>query len=367
MNPIRRQYYTHHEMAMILNDFHVTYVTDDANYIREFSAQPDFQILRSRAIARTFAIDYGKLAYFEGMHKVLKEKKPNVIINYEIFTFLSFQTELAKDKYNFKHVITCDETVSASIATWGKFIPTRFFAKVVGHKADLFIAHTKKAANALVNSGVDKQRIVQIYPGIFPIDFNKYRLNSFSNYFKITYIGAIRENKGVKTLLKAFSHPDLTSIPNLQLIIAGSGPLHHVVEEYSKNDNRIVYEGRVSDERKKQLLASSDIFVYPSEDINLFGTVRWEEQTAISVMEAMMAGLPVIGTDSGSLPEIVGCNELVIPQRSPDKLAAKIVELYKDKRKREEISKYNLKRSREIFDIGVYANKVNECLTELLA
>lgn len=71
-----------------------------------------------------------------------------------------------------------------------------------------------------------------------------------------------------------------------------------------------------------QLFADADLFVFPSMGDCL----------PLAIMEALSAGLPVIATDVGAVPEAVvdGHTGLIVPQNDPDALAAAIVRLVDD-------------------------------------
>ena len=70
------------------------------------------------------------------------------------------------------------------------------------------------------------------------------------------------------------------------------------------------------------LLAALDIFVLPSHS----------EGVSLALLEAMAAGLPVIATAVGGLPEVVtdGVNGLLIPPQDPEALAQALARLLDD-------------------------------------
>ena len=62
------------------------------------------------------------------------------------------------------------------------------------------------------------------------------------------------------------------------------------------------------------LHAAARVFVHPSR----------EEGMGQAVVEAMLAGLPVVATDAGGLPEVVGDTGIIVPREDPAALAAGI-------------------------------------------
>lgn len=90
----------------------------------------------------------------------------------------------------------------------------------------------------------------------------------------------------------------------------------------------------------------ADIAVVPS---------LWEEPFGLTVVEAMAAGLPLITTRSGGIPEICeGVATIVERDNIIDNLAAAILDLYHNPVKRKQMSAASLERSK-MFDKESYA------------
>jgi glycosyltransferase involved in cell wall biosynthesis len=107
-----------------------------------------------------------------------------------------------------------------------------------------------------------------------------------------------------------------------------------------------------------ELLSQADIFVL-SSDYEGFGLV---------VAEAMAAGLPVIATAIGGIPEILegGRAGILVPPKDVDALAKAIVELARDEKKRAELSDYGRKLVAERFDIRRTVREYEKLYLELL-
>ena len=81
----------------------------------------------------------------------------------------------------------------------------------------------------------------------------------------------------------------------------------------------------------------------------------WDEPFGLTVVEAMAAGLPLITTRSGGIPEICeGVATIVERENIVDNLANAILDLYQHPEKREAMSKASLERSK-LFDKETYA------------
>jgi glycosyltransferase involved in cell wall biosynthesis len=135
-----------------------------------------------------------------------------------------------------------------------------------------------------------------------------------------------RVEKAYPVLLEAASQV-LARQRDVQFISVGQGPLeaevHGLHERLGLGDGfRLL--GRRSD--VPRLLRAADLFVLSSD---------WEG-LPVAVMEAMAAGLPVVATAVGGLPDVIvdGVNGRLVPPRQPDALAAAVGEVASNARLR---------------------------------
>lgn len=137
--------------------------------------------------------------------------------------------------------------------------------------------------------------------------------------------------KGLDILLEAVRLLVQTR-PDLRLKVAGRGKdLERLVERtYSLNiRENVEVIGAVNEAERDELFSSARLLVMPSR-FEGFGMVA---------AEAMAAGIPVIASDAGSLPEVIDApagGELV-PSEDPHALAQRIAELLDDPRRRREL------------------------------
>jgi glycosyltransferase involved in cell wall biosynthesis len=131
----------------------------------------------------------------------------------------------------------------------------------------------------------------------------------------LTFVGRLAPQKDPLCLLEAVRGLSLGS-----LLMIGEGPLRREIHERIR---RHALAGRVTlmDPRPDipDVLAASDIFVLPS---------RWEG-LPLAIIEAMMAGLPVVATRVGGVPELVedGVTGFLVPPGDPKALAAALERL----------------------------------------
>ncbi len=107
------------------------------------------------------------------------------------------------------------------------------------------------------------------------------------------YLGRLSEEKGIATLIQAFS-----KLQNRQaeLLVVGDGPIRKELEYDARNNHRIRFAGYLSGRSLLEAIRNSLAVVVPSE---------WYENAPISILEAMAYGKPVIGATVGGIPEMI--------------------------------------------------------------
>ncbi|MFC1646051.1 glycosyltransferase family 4 protein [Candidatus Omnitrophota bacterium] len=111
--------------------------------------------------------------------------------------------------------------------------------------------------------------------------------------FNIFYIGTLRSHKGVDVLIHAFKK---INWPNLKLHIVGDGADRSNLERLAKDDKRIIFHGKFSHQNTQEFYKKADILIVPS---------IWYDVRPNVIPEAFRAGVPVIGSDIGGIPESI--------------------------------------------------------------
>lgn len=113
--------------------------------------------------------------------------------------------------------------------------------------------------------------------------------SSKGDYF--LYFGRLSAEKGIKTLVSAFSNDK-----GYRLKIAGNGPLREFVEEAAGASANIEYVGFRKGEDLANLIRESSFVILPSECY---------ENNPLTIVEAYSFGKPVIGADTGGIKELI--------------------------------------------------------------
>jgi glycosyltransferase involved in cell wall biosynthesis len=105
----------------------------------------------------------------------------------------------------------------------------------------------------------------------------------------LLYVGRLSHEKQLQDL-----RPVLDNLPNARLVLVGDGPYRSELESIFAG-TKTKFMGYMRGEALSQVYASADIFAFPSA-LETFGLV---------VVEAMAAGLPVVASQVGGIPDVV--------------------------------------------------------------
>jgi glycosyltransferase involved in cell wall biosynthesis len=181
-------------------------------------------------------------------------------------------------------------------------------------RADAVIVLTERAAAALRSDGVDPGRIRTIPSGFEPSLFGSAstRGGTPRTRLRIGYVGRLAPQKRADLLVRAFGRMQRPA----ELVVVGDGPERARVRHLARTSpaaERITMTGFVPHSDVPAVLSSLDVLVLPS---------AYEEMGSVLV-EAMVAGLPVVASDVGGIPEVVRDGEtgLLVPPGDVDRLA----------------------------------------------
>ena len=115
----------------------------------------------------------------------------------------------------------------------------------------------------------------------------------------LLFLGRLGERKGIYDLVEAVAKARL-NFPDVQLLCGGDGDLDGIAKRIEEMgiSRSVRILGWVTGEEKQRLLAEAAVYVLPS----------YNEGLPMSVLEAMAAGLPVITTTVGGIPDAVQDN-----------------------------------------------------------
>ncbi len=148
------------------------------------------------------------------------------------------------------------------------------------------------------------------------------------------FVGSLEPRKNLPALINAWAKIQ-RGFPDVALVIAGAtGNVFRAVKLPHENSN-LYFAGHV-DEALPSLYANAEFFVLPSLD----------EGFGLPALEAMACGTPVIVSNGGALPEVVGDAGLIFDLSQPDTLAQSMQECLTDKNLRASLIEKGLARAK---------------------
>ncbi len=166
----------------------------------------------------------------------------------------------------------------------------------------IFLVNSKFTKSLLEKAGINSNRIITKYYGV-PIPEQKH-LHKKKENLNILHLGRLIDCKSPDRTIKAFEIAKRKGLDG-KLIIAGDGPLRttcELLKAQSTFSNSILILGEVNLEKAQSLILNSDIFTQH----NIKGEISNQtESLGVSILEAMAAGLPVVGTNNGGVMETV--------------------------------------------------------------
>lgn len=179
------------------------------------------------------------------------------------------------------------------------------------------IEYNKKVKVIPMGVYVDKYRKKQITHPLSKKEFN------------ILFLGRIVEKKGLIYAIEALRE---ISDLNIKLHVCGDGPLKQElelkVEEY-KLSNKIIFHGRISENKKISYFRTADVLLVPSIETKEGD----KEGLPVVILEALAANLPIIATDVGGIKDAVidGYTGFLIKEKSKEDIKRSIFNIYENK------------------------------------
>jgi glycosyltransferase involved in cell wall biosynthesis len=181
---------------------------------------------------------------------------------------------------------------------------------------------------------------------------------------RLLYAGQLVEHKGVHTLLAALALLGPEHARSVRVSIAGritaGDPYHERLRALAAalgGDCVVDFLGHVPAEEMPAVLRSHDVLVFPSV---------YEEPFSIVVLEAMAAGLCVVGTTTGGSAEIFrdGENSLTFPARDAEALASQLRRVVGDQELRRRLAAAGMRQVQEQYSHSAKVDEVEALLHE---
>lgn len=191
------------------------------------------------------------------------------------------------------------------------------------------------------------ERIFAVHAGIKPGQVSPDRKTK-DGPVRVLFLSNLIESKGIWTALDAVGHVPRTT-PDIRFLFAGAWERPEDEDKAlsrlraSGSEARVTFLGTVRGQQKVELLGSCDILIFPTHHyFETFGMVN---------LEAMEAGIPIITTSRGAIPELVtdGVNGCIVPEKDPEALAERIAHLAEHPELRRRMGETNREKFRRAY------------------
>ena len=278
--------------------------------------------------------------FYPGLRKQIRRFRPDIVhIDEEPYNVVTAHATMLARQVKAKVAFFAFQNINRRYPP-----PFSFIERYCYSRAAVGIAGNQDAADVLRQKGFQKP--IEVIPQ-FGVDPTIYRPVSRTSDWKhvptIGYIGRIVPEKGLDTLIEAVAR-----VPNRpHVLIVGSGShrqeLQHLAERLGVRD-RVQFRSAIPPEQVPRMMADFDALVLPS-----LTRPNWKEQFGRVLIEAMSCEVPVIGSDSGEIPNVIGDSGLVFAEGNVDELAGHIRNVLEDASYRRSLGVAGRKRVLENF------------------
>jgi glycosyltransferase involved in cell wall biosynthesis len=213
--------------------------------------------------------------------------------------------------------------------------------RAVFRAVDRFLAPSRYAVGQLARLGVPAERLEPL-PHYLPDEAFAERSRAGEGSYALM-AARLSVEKGIDTAIEAVAR---AGVP---LYVAGEGPAFgELAGQARRLAASVELLGRVGRDELAALLAGAGAVLMPS---------RYHEFSPYSALEAMAAGVPVVASRLGGLPELID-EERCIPPNDPEALAGRLGELWADPQRRRAEGEALMARARERHGEGWYMHEL---------
>jgi glycosyltransferase involved in cell wall biosynthesis len=203
-----------------------------------------------------------------------------------------------------------------------------------------------------LEQGIPENKLIHVPYGTSLAEF--YPVPKEDNIFRVIHCGAISLRKGVQYLLQAFHELNL---PDAELWLVGS--LAPEIQPFLAkfNNDKIIYKGKQPQNQLRWFYSQCSVFCIASI----------EEGLAMVQPQAMACGLPIIHTTNTGGEDIVrdGIDGFCVPIRDVEALKEKILFLYENSEKRNEMGINALEQARKSLSWDEYGEKIVKAYSQI--
>jgi glycosyltransferase involved in cell wall biosynthesis len=288
--------------------------------------------------------------FYPGLARIIKQVQPDLIhADEESFNLATYQaTRLAK-RFGVKAVFYNWANIYRNYPP-----PFNYFERFNFRHAAGAMAGNLEVEAILRRKGFNKPLVVCPQFGVDPQFFRRSippKEFARPGVFTIGYFGRLVPEKGLNLILEAAAKLK----GDWRVVFVGKGDSQTELEELAARRNitgRVQFLPSVNSVDVPAYMSGLDVLVLPS-----LTRSNWKEQFGRVLIEAMACEVPLVGSDSGEIPNVIGEAGIVFPEGNVEAFAKALQSLLDDSDLRRDLAAKGLARVNAYFTQAQIANK----------
>lgn len=278
--------------------------------------------------------------------RVLNDFKPDIIqVEEEVFSLSTFELAMWSRLTGIPMVVFGWENLERRLP-WLRWWICQFVLKT----AKAIIPGNQDGANIIRRWGYSGLLEVMPQMGVDPNFFSPRERRIAAQVgesersdrpFNIGYLGRLAHSKGIDLIFAAVRDLRQRGL-NVCVTLCGSGTDEEALRQEAERQqvaDIVIWRGAVRHEHAPRELGTFDVLVLPSRT-----TLAWKEQFGHVLIEAMAMGIPVVGSSSGEIPNVIGLSDLVFQEEDTKELTAILERLIHEPQWWQHVSQYGIDR-----------------------
>jgi glycosyltransferase involved in cell wall biosynthesis len=269
--------------------------------------------------------------------QVLKDFKPDVIqVEEEVFSLCAFELAVWSRFTGKPLVVFGWENMDRTLPP-----ARRWVRQFVMNTAQLMLPGNHDGSHLLRQWGYTGMMEVMPQMGVDTRLFSPRSHQPKNKEFHIGFLGRLVPEKGIDILFAAARQLREQGL-NSRIILCGSGSGEEALKQEAQKQgvaDLVTWQGAVRHEKAPKEISKFDVLVLPSRT-----ATTWKEQFGHVLIEAMAMGVPVVGSNSGEIPNVIGRPDLIFPEGDAQALAAILERMIRDPEWREAAGGYGMTR-----------------------
>ena len=283
--------------------------------------------------------------------KAINDFQPDILhVEEEVFSICSLQFSIIARLLKKPLVVFGWENIDRSLPFFRQWV-----RQLVLATANLIIAGNHECKKLVQKWGYTG--LIEVMPqlGVDTVLFAPRPREQNYTHFVVGYMGRFTDLKGIDVLLEAARHLRDRG-HNFRVVLCGFGAYEETLRQESIKHNLtdiVIWRKEVPHAEVPNEMSNFDVLVLPSKT-----GATWKEQFGHVLIEAMCMGIPVVGSDSGEIPNVIGRSDLVFTEGDAEGLADILERLLLKPAWLQEVKQFGLTRVHKYYTNRGIANRL---------